>query len=473
MQRRPFTPRNYQRKAMSHLIDVPRCALFAGMGTGKTVSTLTVIDSLIMAGYSRPAIIFAPLRVAQSTWPDELAKWEHLSGLTISPVVGTPKERAAALRRDAAIYTTNYENIPWLFDHLAEQRRAWPFGIVVPDEATRLKSARPSIRVSKNGKEYVQAAGAKRVRELARIAHTPGLIDRIIELTGTPAPNGLADLWGQLWFLDGGQRLGRTFEGFTQRWFRPKRDGYGVVPLAHAEREIHERIADICLTVDFDGELPPAINNTIYVDLPAKARKLYRDMEKEMFMELAGHEVEAFNAAARTMKCLQVANGAAYVDDEHHWAEVHDVKLQALESIVEEAAGMPVIVAYQFRSDLARLLKAFPKGRHLDRDPETLRAFRRGEFPLLFAHPASAGHGVDGLQDATNIMAFFGHDWNLETYQQMRERIGPVRQAQSGLNRPVFYHHIVARGTVDELVMERRESKREVQDILLDAMRRH
>lgn len=469
MERRPYTPRNYQRGAMTHEMDVPKCALFAPMGGGKSVCTLTVIDSLILAGYSRPALILAPLRVAQSTWPDEAAKWAHLSGLTVTPVVGTPAERAAALRRDAAVYTTNYENLPWLFEHLGE--RPWPFGIVVADESTRLKSARPSIRVSKNGKEFIQAAGAKRVRELARIAHSPGAIDRFIELTGTPAPNGLQDLWAQIWFLDGGLRLGRTYEGFQQRWFKPKRDGYGVVPLPHAEREIHERIKDICLTVEFEGELPPLVVNDIYVDLPPKARKLYRDMEKEMFMELAGHEVEAFNAASRTMKCLQLASGAAYVDDEHHWVEVHEAKLAALDSVIEEANGAPVLVAYYFRSDLARLLKAFPKARVLDADPQTIRDWNAGNIPILFAHPASAGHGLN-LQDGGNILVMFSHTWNLEHYQQIIERIGPLRQAQAGHNRSVFLHRIVARRTVDELVLERLDSKREVQDILLEAMRR-
>lgn len=469
MSRRVFIPRKYQERMVAHLLGGRRRALFAGMGTGKTVCNLTAVDALQLAGYSRPALALAPKRVALTTWPDEAEKWDHLSGMTVSPIIGTEKERRAALRRDANLFTVNYENIPWLFEEL--HGRAWPFGIVIPDESTRLKSARPGMRVSTKGKEYVQAAGAKRVRELARIVHTPA-VDYLWENTGTPSPNGLIDLWGQLWFLDKGERLGRIFEAFEQRWFRPAKSGYGVEPFEHSQAEIQERIKDICLTVDFEGELPELKSNTIYVDLPPKARKAYRDMEKTMFVELEGTGVEAFNAATKSMKCLQLANGAAYLDEKAEtWAEVHDAKLDALDSIIEEAAGMPVLVAYYFRSDLERIKRTFKQARVLDDKPQTIRDWNKGKIPLLLAHPASAGHGLN-LQDGGNILAFFGLTWNLEHYQQVIERIGPVRQMQAGHNRPVYVHHIVARGTVDELVLDRLQTKRAVQDILLEAMRR-
>lgn len=191
-----------------------------------------------------------------------------------------------------------------------------------------------------------------------------------------------------------------------------------------------------------------------------------------MFLAIDGSEVEAFNAASKTIKCLQLANGAIYTNESGcQFSEVHDAKIQALESVIEEAAGAPVLVAYHFKSDLARLLKAFPLARHLDSDPRTIRDWNAGRIPVLLAHPASAGHGLN-LQDGGNILAFFGHWWNLEEYQQIIERIGPTRQAQAGHDRPVFIHHIVAVGTVDELVMARRESKRAVQDLLLEAMKR-
>jgi SNF2 family DNA or RNA helicase len=439
---------------MDHLLDTERCAAWAGMGMGKTVSTLTAINDLqLLEG--NPVLVLAPLRVATSTWPDEARKWEHTSGLSVMPITGSLEERRRALRFDAAVYTTNYEQIPWLVEHLGDR---WPFRTVIADESTKLKGFR--LR-----------QGTERAKALGRVAHTK--VKRLVELTGTPSPNGLQDLWGQAWFLDQGHRLGRTFDAFKQRWFRPDPSGFGVQPLGHAQDEIQAKLRDLCLTVEakdwFDLREPIVTN--VYVDLPIKARQLYRQMEREMFMQLGEHEVEAFNAAARTVKCLQLANGAAYVgEDSSQWQEVHDAKLQALESIIEEASGMPVLVAYQFKSDLARLLKAFKKGRALDKDPQTIRDWNVGKIPVMFAHPASAGHGLN-LQDGGNILAFFGHDWNLENRLQIIERIGPTRQLQAGHDRPMFIYNIIARDTVDDLVIKRVETKREVQDLLLEAMK--
>jgi len=466
---RDFTPFGYQKQIIEHQVDVARGATWAGMGMGKTVSTLTAIDALSVAEEPWPALVLAPLRVARTTWPDEVAKWDHLRHLNAMPVVGSEVERRLALRHDAAIYTCNYDNLPWLVDYLGER---WPCRTVVADEATRLKSFRIGAgKPKKNGEPKKAAGGGIRAYVLARVAHTK--IKRFIELTGTPAPNGLKDLWGQTWFLDAGQRLGRTHGAFMQRWFQKSFDGYGSVPLPLAEQEIHDRLRDICLTIDpkdwFDLDEP--IVRNVYVDLPPKVRNKYREMEKEMFTQIEEHSIEAFNAAARTMKCLQLANGAAYIDDEGNWKEVHDQKLQALESIVAEANGAPVLVAYHFKSDLARLQQAFPAGRVLDADPGTIRDWNAGRIPLLFAHPASAGHGLN-LQDGGNILVYFGHWWNLEERQQILERIGPMRQKQSGHDRPVWVYNIIARDTVDEMVIERCETKREVQDILLDAMKR-
>ena len=453
--RKPFTPRAYQHQARAHLLSVDRCALWAGMGLGKTVTTLTMLNDLQLID-PKPTLVLAPLRVATTTWPDEVKKWEHLSGCEVVPVVGNAKERAAALRWDAPIYTTNYDQLPWLVDHFGDK---WPFGTVVADESTRLKSFR--LR-----------QGGKRAQALAQVAHTK--VSRFIQLTGTPSPNGLADLWGQMWFLDRGQRLGRTFSAFRERWFQQSFDGFGMTPLAHAMSEIQEKLKDICLTIDpkdhFDLKEP--IVNNIYIDLPVKARKQYLDMEKQMFAEIEGEGIEAFNAAARTIKCLQLANGAAYFGDSNaEWKEVHHAKLEALEDVIEEAAGMPVLVAYHFRSDAARIQRAFPMARTLDKDPGTITDWNKGKIKLLLAHPASAGHGLN-LQDGGNILCFFGHWWNLEERMQIIERIGPVRQLQSGYDRPMYIHNIIARDTVDELVIERVETKREVQDILLDAMKR-
>lgn len=461
MTRQAFTPREYQHAIIDHVLNLQRGAVWAGMGMGKSVSTLTALDILEITEPG-PALVLAPLRVAASTWPDEARKWAHLTNVEVSAVVGTPEERRAALKRPATIYTTNYDNLPWLVEHYGDK---WPFRKVVADESTKLKSFRLQ-------------QGGKRAHALGRVAHCK--VDRFIELTGTPSPNGLQDLWGQAWFLDKGVRLGRSFEAFKSRWFQSiqvgsDRHATRLDPLPFAQEQIEDRMRDLCLSLDardyFDISEP--IVNVIRVELPAKARRLYKDMEREMFLALeCGTEVEAFNAASKTIKCLQLANGAIYTDDTcSAFADIHDAKLQALEDVIEEAAGMPVLVAYHFKSDLARLQRAFPKGRALDKDPQTIRDWNAGKIPVLFAHPASAGHGLN-LQDGGNILAFFGHWWDLEQFQQIIERIGPTRQAQAGYDRPVFIHHIVATDTMDELVMARRESKREVQDLLLEAMKR-
>lgn len=461
MTRQAFTPREYQQPVIDHILDVSRDAVWAGMGMGKTVSALTALDILEITEPG-PALVLAPLRVAASTWPDEATKWAHLRNVEVSAVVGTPEERRAALKRPATIYTTNYDNLPWLVEHFGDK---WPFRKVVADESTKLKSFR--LR-----------QGGVRAQSLARVAHCK--VDRFIELTGTPSPNGLQDLWGQAWFLDKGVRLGRSFEAFKSRWFQSiqvgsDRHAVRLDPLPFAQEQIQDRMRDLCLSLDASDyfDISEPVVNVIRVELPAKARRLYKDMEREMFLALeCGTEVEAFNAASKTIKCLQLANGAIYTDDTcSAWADIHDAKLQALEDVIEEAAGMPVLVAYHFKSDLARLQRAFPKGRALDKNPQTIRDWNAGKIPVLFAHPASAGHGLN-LQDGGNILAFFGHWWDLEQYQQIIERIGPTRQAQAGHDRPVFIHHIVAADTVDELVIARRESKREVQDLLLEAMKR-
>lgn len=455
---RIYIPSVAQKQMLGHAIQQKRPALFASMGIGKTSATLTHIAGVQMVD-PRPALVLAPLRVAAGTWPDEAAKWAHLSGMVVSPVVGTKAQRIAALSKRADVYTTNYESLPWLVEHLGGQ---WPFGTIVADESTRLKSFRTR-------------QGGKRASALAKVAWES---DRFIELTGTPAPNGLMDLWGQLWFLDRGKRLGSSFNGFQSRWFYPQRVGQNPHavkwnPLPNSEREIHKEIGDICLSLDardyFDIDEP--VVNVVRVPLPSKARRVYEDMEREMYVALGEDEgVEAFNAAAKTIKCLQIANGALYREGQPH-LEVHNAKLDALESVVNEANGMPVLVAYHFVSDAERILRAFPQAKLLDKDPQTVRDFNAGKIPMLLAHPASAGHGLN-LADATNILAVFGHWWDLEQYQQIIERIGPTRQKQAGYDRPTFIYQIVAEDTVDELVIKRRETKRAVQDLLLDAVKR-
>jgi SNF2 family DNA or RNA helicase len=462
---RVYTPFPYQRAMVDFILEHKRCGIWAGMGLGKTSSALTAIEALQYSGtITGPALVLAPLRVARSTWPDEAAKWQHTADMEVVPIIGDAKQRTAALARlrqgNAAIATINYENIPWLVEAAIED---WPFAMAVADEATRLKSFR------------LGGPNGVRARSLARVAHQ---MERWINLTGTPSPNGLQDLWGQQWFCDGGVALGRTFTAFQQRWFTKDWSGFGMIPLPTAEPQIHARVAPLNLAIDpadhFDLDEP--IRVTVEVELPAKARRLYDAMEREMYMELGGEEVEAFGAAARTIKCLQLCNGAAYLGDaddpgERRWSEIHGAKLEALDSIIAEAAGAPVLVAYHFKSDIARLRKAYPHGRLLDQDPQTIRDWNEGRIPLMFAHPASAGHGLN-LQDGGNIIAFFGLWWNLEEHMQIIERIGPVRQKQAGHDRPVFIYSIVAKDTVDALVLARMTTKRSVQDLLLEAAKK-
>lgn len=451
-----FTPRPYQQQIIERILQQKRVAIWAGMGLGKTAATLTALDilSLVETG---PALVLAPLRVARSTWPEEVAKWDHLQHMKVQPVVGTPAQRRAALARPAQVYTINYENLPWLAFHFGE---SWPFSTVVADESTKLKSFR--LR-----------QGGSRAQALGKVAHTH--VKRFIELTGTPAANGMIDLWGQIWFLDKGRRLGKSFSAFTQRWYRTIPNGAAFQQLEilpHSPREIEAALADICVAIDpkdhFDLKEP--IVTDVRIELPKDVREVYRDFHKEMVAELKGQELEAFNAAAKTMKLLQLANGAVYTDDEGNWIEAHREKIDALAEIVEEAAGNPVLVAYHFKSDLARLQTAFPRARVLDKDPKTIRDWNAGKIEMLLAHPASAGHGLN-LQDGGNILVFFSLNWALEEHQQIIERIGPVRQLQAGHDRPVFIYRIIAKGTVDELVLDRLENKRTVQEILLEAMK--
>lgn len=453
---REFKPREYQSIAQAFMLDTPRAALFAGMGLGKTVTTLNVLDTLAAVGYDGPALALGPLRVARDTWPAETRKWKHLHGMKVQPIIGTVEERTRALRVKADLYTINYDNIVWLMEALETAKRGWPFKHVVADESTRLKGHR-------------LVNGTKRAKALSRVAR---FTDRWYNLTGTPAANGLKDLWGQYWFLDFGQRLGRTHDGFMQRWFRDHPNGYGKIPYPHAEREIYERIDDITLALRPEDwlDLRDPIVSEIRVTMPPKAFKQYKQLETQMFTELdCGAEIEPLNAAAKTQKCLQFSNGAVYTDKEGNWSEVHEAKLEALDSILEETNGAPILVAYEFVSDRVRLLRRYKDAVDISK-PAGYQAFLGGTKRIGVAHPKSMGHGIDGLQNVCNIAVYFGHNWDLEMRMQILERIGAVRQTQAGLDRDVWVYSIVTEGTLDDTVLERHRSKRTVQDLLMEAM---
>jgi SNF2 family DNA or RNA helicase len=467
-QRRKYIPRKFAPMVSSFMADTPRCAVWGKPGTGKTIFTLTHLEMCYrVCGETEPTLVIAPLRVARDGWAKEAAKWEHLQGFDVVPVVGTAAERKAAMRRDAPVYVTNYENLPWLVDALDGR---WPFRRVVPDEAHRLKG----FRVKQGG---------QRAAALARFAHSH--VKEWINLTGTPASNGLRDLWAQTWYLDAGQRLGRTFSAFEERWFGYKRvkDAIsgkpGIVPVIFpfAQEQIQERLKDICLTLDprdwFDLQEP--IVNIIEVELPASARAKYRDLERELFFRLGEFDVEVFNAAALSNKCLQMANGAAYVDPEKYgdgkWVVVHDEKLDALQELIDETGDDPLLVAYQFKSDLARILARWPDALQLAKAGDLAQA-QAGKGKLWLGHPDSVGEGIDGLQEWCNTVVFFGQTWKSDKHEQIIERVGPMRQLQAGKDRAVFVHYIVTRNTVDEAVMARRDGKRSVEQALMEYMKR-
>lgn len=453
-----YTPKPYQKIAIDHILEHPRAALFAEMGMGKTSAVLYLLDMLTLVE-DGPALVLAPLRVARDVWPEEVQKWERFRDLRIISMIGTPKQRKRAFETPADIYTINYENIPWLLHTCVTQKR-FPFTKIVADESTRLKGFRTR-------------QGGMRARALSKIAWRSN-VKRFIALTGTPNPNGLADLWGQMWFLDKGERLGRSYTAFRSRWFYQTNPMFPVFePKDHAQEEIQSRIGDLCLSLRAADwfDLDNVIDVDVPVTLPPKAQKQYNDFQRALFLDLQEHgaEVEATTAATKTIKCLQIANGAVYKDETgKEYAEMHAAKLDALESVVEETNGDPLLVVYHFRHDLQRILKRFPKARRLD-EKDALKDWNAGRVPMLCVHPQSAGHGLN-MADGGHRVVFFAHWWDLEQYDQVIARIGPVRQAQAGHPRPVFCYHIRAQKTLDGTVIERRKSKSTVQDALMRAM---
>lgn len=467
-----WRPRPYQRAIVEFIQSHPRCAIWAGMGMGKTSAALTALRA-VAPKMRAPALILAPLRVAQHTWSTEPQKWQHTSAMRVIPIIGSAAQRAAALAQKADAYSMNYENIPWLVSHCGGE---WPFDAIIADESTRLKGLR-------------SRQGSKRAAALAKVAHRSRYF---VELTGTPSPNGLQDLWGQAWFLDKGARLGKSFAAFSARWFQSiPMGGHPAArelrPLPHAQREIQAALSDITLTVQPEDyfDLQEPIVNIVRAPMPRKAMDIYRAVQRELFAQIEGGEIEAVNAAARTTKCLQIASGAVYLENDGaeavktgagraektHWEQVHDAKLEALESIAEETAGAPLLVRYHWQHSAQRILRKFPRARILDKRPQTIADWNDGKIPMLLAHAGSAGHGLN-LQDGGRHYVAFDSWWDLEQHQQITERVGPVRQLQSGHPRSVLHYHIIADGTLDEVVLERLQSKRSVQDALLSAMKK-
>ena len=452
-----FNPHPYQEQIIDQMESLPRSNVWAGMGMGKTSATLMAINRMQLRGeVTSPVLVLGPRRVIAETWPSEAKKWDNLSGFEVVPILGTPERRAELLGTDAPVHAINYDQLPWLVSWWGDR---WPYQMVVADEATRLKGMR------------LGGSKATRAKAIARVAHTR--VVRWVNLTGTPSPNGFIDLWGQQWFVDRGLRLGRTFGAYEDRWFmKPVRGGTfsRAKLLPFAQQQIEDRLRDCTVSIrpedHFDVSAPIFVQ--VKVKLPPKARAVYTDVEKRMFAELDGQQIEAFNIATKFNKLLQIASGAVYTDEKGTYSEIHTAKIEALQSLLHELGGANLLVAYEYRHDLVRLRDAFPKAKTLD-DNGALAEWNAGRVGMLLVHPASAGHGLN-LQQGGHHLAFFSQGWNYEHRAQVIERIGPMRQRQSGFDRPVWVYDLIAEGTLDELALARKANKAEEQENLLAAL---
>ena len=434
----------YQNKAVSYIKRLKRCALFLDLGMGKTTSTLTAVSDLLDGFMVNKVLVIAPLRVANGVWAQESQKWSHLKHLTTNVCTGTERQRIAALSSQSDVYTINRENVPWLVKHFG---KTWPFDCVVIDESSSFKNA-----------------SSQRFKALKKILPET---EYMVLLTGTPSPNGLLDLWSQIYLLDFGASLGRTMGAYKQRFFESDYMGYKFTPRVGSDEKIRSLINDFCLSMAAQDylELPERININVEVELDSKSRKVYEQFEKELLAELDnGEVVEAVNAAVLANKLLQVSNGFTYTDDKQNWQLLHKNKIEALKELVEQN-DEPMLVAYNYKIDLERIVEVFPDAVVLDSSPETIARWDRGEIKMLLAHPASAGHGLN-LQAGGSLCVWFGLNWSLELYQQFNARLH--RQGQT---KPVRIVHIVAKGCIDERVLKVLNNKDVVQSKLLNALK--
>jgi len=436
---------SYQLRAVDFIQQRKRCALWLDMGLGKSVTTLTAAADLLDGFAVSRVLVIAPLRVANSVWRQEAALWDHLRHLKVQVCTGTEKARLSALQSQADVYVINRENVPWL---VAQYGKRWPFDCVVIDEASSFKNA-----------------SSQRFKALRK---TLPDTEYMILLTGTPSPNGLLDLWSQIYLIDFGNTLGRTMTAYKQRFFEQDYMGYKFTPRAGSAEKIHALLRPHVLSMSAADylQLPDRIDLIERVKLPAAALQAYRDFEKTLLAELPdGEEVEAMSAAVLANKLLQFSNGAMYTDDLGNWSEIHDAKLEALADLIEQNPNENILLAYNYKTDLVRLQKRFPQARVLDKNPDTVRAWNDGEIELLLAHPASAGHGLN-LQRGGSLIIWFGLNWSLELYQQFNARLH-----RQGQDKPVRVVHLIADDCIDERVMGVLSDKTAMQSALLQALK--
>ncbi len=445
-----FVPHKYQEMAIEKIYSTPRCGLFLDMGLGKTVITLTAIEDLIYNQFEvSKVLVIAPLRVAEDTWSRESQKWDHLKDLRISKILGTPQQRRLALAREADVYIINRENVVWLTDELSGIGDGWFFDMVVIDELSSFKS--PKAQRFRALKKYISRSS------------------RVVGLTGTPAPNGLIDLWSQMYLIDGGERLGKTVTGYRERYFTPNQRNQTTIfnykPKDNADKAIMDKLSDICVSMKAEDwlEMPERIDSIVDVKMTPEQKSSYERFEKEAYMQFMEGEVTAASAAALTNKLLQYSNGAMYTDT-GEYAVTNNSKLDALEEIVEAANGKPILCFYSFRHDLERILKKFKYAVKLE-GSDDIEKWNNGEIPLLLAYPSSAGHGLN-LQSGGNIIVWYGLTWSLELYQQANARL--YRQGQE---QAVIIHHLITEGTCDSRVYESLQGKANVQDELIHSLK--
>lgn len=442
-----YSPHDYQRYAAEFIIAHPISALLLDMGLGKTSITLTAINNLLFDSFEiHKVLVVAPLRVARDTWSSEIEKWEHLKNLRYSVVIGTAQERISALSTPADIYIINRENIQWLVE---ESGLPFDFDMAVIDELSSFKNHL-----------------SKRFRAFMKVRPK---LKRIVGLTGTPAGNGLMDLFAEFKLLDMGERLGRLIGQYRNTYFQPdKRNGmviYSYKPLPNAEQRIYDKISDITISMKAADHLkmPELVSTEYTVQLSDKERYKYDRLKKELVLSTEDNEVTAANAASLSNKLSQMANGAVYSDDDSV-IEIHDRKLDALEDIIESMNGKPLLVAYWFKHDLEHIRKRF-NVREI-KSSEDISDWNSGKIPVALIHPASAGHGLN-LQSGGSTLVWFGLTWSLELYQQTNARLW--RQGQTADT--VVIQHIIAKGTIDEQMMKALKTKDTTQAALITAVK--
>lgn len=443
-----YNPSEYQTAATDFILKHDHCGLFLQMGLGKTVITLTAIDQLLMTGEAEHVLVVAPLNVARTVWAEETEKWDHLQGINVVKILGSAEKRKAAIAEKADIHIINRDNLVWLVEYMRKQGHGWPWDMLVIDELSSFKEHKTA-----------------RFKAVAKVLP---VTRRVVGLTGTPAPNGLMDLWAEIYLLDRGLRLGRTITQYRNLYFRPGRSNghvvYEYLPLPGADGAVQRQISDICMSMSAEDyvKLPDRIYREVTVELPEKVMKVYKAMERDMIMTLQGTEITAASAAVVCNKLLQLSSGAVY-DEDGQVHVVHDEKIKALQEIVDTATS-PVLIFYAFKHDRDRLKQALPEAVEL-RGEEDIRQWNSGRIRALLAHPASAGHGLN-LQAGGHIVVWYSLTWSLEQYQQANARLW-----RRGQQETVIIHHLVGKGTMDEDVLRALDRKDHTQAALMEAVK--